>query len=134
MDVYEFVVPGPPVSARANDRVSHRGWRQRVRFAAIAVAPARPPFVRPDVRLTLVHLCDDKRIDLDNVLKPLQDGLETMFYPNDRLISDVDVHRRSFRDEIDVSGFSPLLRAAFGAGQECVYVRLEAGRRLEELL
>jgi hypothetical protein len=134
VEVYEFVVPGPPVSAQANDRVSGRRWQERVRFEAIAVAPARPPFVRPDVHLTLVHLCEDGRVDLDNVLKPVQDRLEKMFYPNDRLISDVDAHRRSFHDQIDVSGFSPVLRAAYGAGNECVYIRLEAGRRLEELL
>lgn len=136
VETYEFVVPGPPVSAQANDRAARRNWQRAIQFAAMPVVPRQPPFMQPNVRLTVVFLTHGIRMDLDNLIKPIQDGLQGMFYPNDRLISDVDGHRRSFSDltTSDVGRLPALLQRVYNAGDECVYIRLEAGRQLEELL
>jgi hypothetical protein len=131
---YEFVVPGRPVSVQGRSRAARRDWTEKVQVAAIRNSPATPPFFEPGVRLTLVHLCLLGPIDADNIIKPIQDALEGIFYPDDRVITDVDSHRRMMKERGLVARLPPILLAAWMAGRECVYVRVQTSIPLEAYL
>ena len=121
------------MSAQTNHRAARRRWQQRVQHAAIQSGPKILPFFDSNVHLTLVHLVDETELDVDNIIKPIQDGLELMFYFDDIAVTDVDIHRRPFSG-LETSAFPPLLQQALDAREECVYVRIESDRRLEDLL
>jgi len=46
----------------------------------------------------------------------------------------LECHRRTRDDKLDVKRLPPLLQTQWLAHEQCVYVRLEPTRRLEELL
>lgn len=86
-----------------------------------------PPASAAAFQLTLVYLCNASPVDIDNIIKPIQDALETVVYPADELITDVDSHRRLFTDSFDLTNLPPLLIQGIALQQECVYVRVQAG-------
>lgn len=53
-----------------------------------------------DLQLTLVYICDDAPVDVDNIIKPIQDAMVGVIYEDDVQISDVDSHRRYLSDTI----------------------------------
>ncbi len=134
MESYEFVIPGRPVSVRANDRAAHRLWVEHVKDEATLHAPVVPVFWEPTVRLTIVFFCEPELIDVDNVIPPIQNALEPLFYPDDRLVCDVECHRRTWDDDVDPDRLPCLLREHWRERRQCVYVRVEETRKLEELL
>ena len=120
---------------QANDRAAHRRWVEQVKVEAIRNSPVLPPFWNPGVRLTLVHLFDRTCVDVDNLIKPVQDALEGVFYPDDSVVTDVDSHRRMLKDEPkDAARIPPLLLNAWTEALECVYVRVEDADLLEVYL
>lgn len=93
------------------------------------------PFTRFDAYLTIVFVSEERsRIDVDNVIKPIQDAFTGFYYGDDEMVSDVSVHRRRWEDEVADEGLPRLLRAAWEDRIDCVYVRLETTRNLRELL
>ncbi|HET7232721.1 MAG TPA: RusA family crossover junction endodeoxyribonuclease [Longimicrobium sp.] len=134
MEAYDFLVPGPPVSTQTKDREARRRWKERVQAAAVRATPHIPVFWDPGVRLTIVHLHREKLFDVDNLIKPIQDGLELTFYVDDVVVTDVDSHRRALDAKPDAASLPELLRWAWGAGEECVYVRVQYGVPLEAML
>ena len=102
--------------------------------AALGQGRTLLPFFESSVRLTLVHLVDETELDVDNLIKPIQDGLQLIFYMDDCVVTDVESHRRAFSLGAETTAFPPVLKQAMDAREECVYVHIEANRRLEELL
>jgi hypothetical protein len=96
MESYEFVVPGRAVSVRSGNRAALRAWLERVIVAAVESSPGIPPFWEPNVHLTIVFLSASGTIDVDNIIKPIQDSMRSIFYADDDLVSDVECHRRTF--------------------------------------
>ncbi|MFL5539370.1 MAG: RusA family crossover junction endodeoxyribonuclease, partial [Longimicrobiaceae bacterium] len=87
------------------------------------------------IRLTIVFLCAGTNVDVDNLIKPIQDALTGWAYRNDEQVTDVDSHRRSLRERrLDTDRLPRLLAEAWLAGSECVYGRGEEARALENYL
>lgn len=133
MDTYEFVIRSRPVSTQTNDRRAYRSWSDLVAIHATRNSPMVPPFWEP-VRLTMVHLYVNDTIDADNLIKPVQDALEGVFYPDDRLVTDVQSHRRSVLAEFDPVALPAPLATAWGGREECLYVRVQSASALENYL
>ncbi|HEV7589127.1 MAG TPA: RusA family crossover junction endodeoxyribonuclease [Longimicrobium sp.] len=129
---FEFVVPGRPASVHSSDRGKYQAWKRLVRSHAELMYPVPPAGIR--VRLTVVFLCGRGNMDVDNLIKPIQDALTGWAYRDDAQVTDVDGHRRSFRERADFDRLPPLLKQAWLAGGECVYVRGEEARALEVYL
>jgi len=130
---FEFVVPGRPVSTQERDRGKYQAWKRLVRTQAELTYPVPPRGVR--IRLTIVFLCGGTNVDVDNLIKPIQDALTGWAYRNDEQVTDVDSHRRSLRERrLDTDRLPRLLAEAWVAGSECVYVRGEEARALETYL
>jgi len=73
-------------------------------------------------------------IDTDNIIKPIQDELTGVFYGDDEMVSDVECHRRTWTDNLNVDQLPALLRRPWSERQQCVFVRVEETRSLEDLL
>ena len=85
---YEFCVVGRPVSAQAENRLLLQRWKAAVTAAATA---AWPPNQRPfdgDVELRVIHYSERRIADRDNLIKPIQDALQSIVYMNDKQVKD----------------------------------------------
>lgn len=121
----EFIIPERPLSVQAKDRSEYQAWKQLVVLCALPHW-RRAPVTSGEVRLTIVFLCDDTApIDVDNVVKPIQDALLAVAYSDDVLVTDVDSHRRYLHDAIDLTNCSASLIDMLTAQEEAVYVRLQ---------
>jgi len=134
VDSYEFLVLGRPVSVNGRNRADDKRWREEVKIQAICNSPVIPPFTMPTIRLTIVFLCNGALIDTDNIIKPIQDELTGLFYGDDEMVSDVESHRRTWEDNVAADRLPLLLRKAWAERQQCVYIRVERSRNLEDLL
>lgn len=129
----EILIGRRPVSVRTRKRAVYRAWKRLVNAEARRVWAGRPIHAG-EVRLTVVFLCADAPIDVDNVIKPIQDALSGVVYADDVKVTDVDCHRRYFSDPIDLARIPPLLFAPALDETECVYVRVEPALPLEDSL
>jgi len=129
---FEFVVPGRPVSTQERDRGRYQAWKRRIRSHAELMYPRPPAGVR--LRLTVVFLCGPCLIDVDNLIKPIQDALGGWAYRDDKQVTDVDIHRRSLHEKLNSERLPALLIDAWQMRTECVYVRGEEARPLEVYL
>lgn len=135
MEVYEFLVPGRPYSVHSKRRQARRDWLERLASEAIRASPGYPPFAQSYAWLTIVFLCDERlTIDVDNVIKPIQDALTLVFYGDDERVSDVEAHRRVWTEKLDERCLSDLLKEPWKERHECVYVRIQDAKPLEEHL
>lgn len=90
--------------------------------------------VATNIHLTLVYLFDSDPVDVDNIIKPIQDALVGLVYEDDALVTDVESHRRSRFGEFDITRLPDLLLQAITSGTECVYVRVAEAKMLEDYL
>ena len=71
----EFVIPQRPVSQQARRQARLREWKDFVAgHARLAVNEPRELATEP-VALRLLYLYDEAALDVDNILKPIQDAL-----------------------------------------------------------
>lgn len=97
-------------------------------------ANGTPPVSLSWLRFTIVYLCDESPADIDNIIKPIQDALVGLVFEDDFLVSDVDSHRRSLDEPIDVTDLPPLLQRGVAVGNECVYVRISDAQDIRSYL
>jgi crossover junction endodeoxyribonuclease RusA len=99
---FEFIIPKRPVSSQTRKRGSLNAWKSFVRTEA-AKHWVNPPVTGISLCLTLVYLYNLDPVDVDNIVKPIQDALVGLVYDDDVLITDVSAHRRTFSGTFDVS-------------------------------
>lgn len=134
MLLIEFIVPGRPLSLQTKRRQSFHAWKDAVRAEAAKAWAGRPVIVEGGLSLTLVYLCRAESLDVDNIIKPIQDALEGTVLFNDILVTDVDSHRRLVPGRFNLKRVPPLLANALVSARDCVYVRLEEAIALEDSL
>ena len=138
MLLLEFVVEGPPVSHQARDKDLLRDWRLRVRTAALQRWPSGQLPVRIyGLRIVVVFFHDGPtyRMDNDNMVKPIQDALQSLVYDDDEQITDTIVRRRDLNAPHRVRGMSPVMASGFATAREFLYIRVdEASDHAEPLL
>jgi Holliday junction resolvase RusA-like endonuclease len=122
--LFEFVIPQGPLSQRA--KKDHlREWKTYVAEQARLAMPEPFVLATDPVALSLLYFYDEKMLDLDNVLKPIQDALSGVLYEDDSLITDVDLRRRWRRTTFTLNDVSPVLAEGLDLGKEFVYVSLK---------
>lgn len=132
--LFEMLIPRGPVSLQTKNRDNLQKWKDYVYGRARDAWRGGAPFADVSFRVTLVHLSDDNPVDVDNIIKPIQDALVGVVFASDILVSDVDSHRRYLSDPIVVTSLPPLLQTAVMNGKECVYVRVSLASSLEDYL
>jgi crossover junction endodeoxyribonuclease RusA len=121
---FEFVIPQRPVSQQARRQARLRDWKEFVaEHARLAIDEPRALATQP-VALRLLYLYDEAALDIDNILKPIQDALVGILLEDDSIITDVDIRRRWRRTTFTVNTVSPVLAAGLALDSEFVYVAL----------
>jgi Holliday junction resolvase RusA-like endonuclease len=121
---FEFVIPQRPVSQQARRQARLREWRDFVAaHARLAISEPRELATDP-VALRLLYLYDEAALDVDNILKPIQDALIGILFEDDSVITDVEIRRRWLRTTFTLNVVSPVLAAGLALGSEFVCVVL----------
>ena len=131
---FEFIVIGVPVSHQTKNRTRLQAWRTQVRNAAQALWPPEAPPVTVHVRMRIVYYYDGAPLDIDNMLKPIQDALNGLVYEDDRQVSDLVVGKRSLNGSYRVRGMSLALARGFVNGTDFIHVLVEEAPDHQELL
>jgi len=124
MSPFEFVIPQRPVSQQARRQARLREWKEFVSTQArMAINEPRGLATEP-VALRLLYFYDEAALDVDNILKPIQDALVRILLEDDSVVSDVEIRRRWRRTTFTLNAVSPVLAAGLALGAEFVYVAL----------
>jgi Holliday junction resolvase RusA-like endonuclease len=97
---FEFVIEGPAVSLRAKKSKAKRypKWIKKVRAAARKQWPeTMPPSESKTITVAITNYYTLTPPDVDNIIKPILDGLETVVYLNDQQV------RRVISEKLDRS-------------------------------
>lgn len=124
MSPFEFVIPQRPVSQQARRQARLREWKAFIAaHARLAINEPRVLVAEP-VALRLLYFYDEAALDIDNILKPIQDALVGILIEDDAIITDVDIRRRWRRTTFTINAVSPVLAAGLALDREFVYVAL----------
>jgi crossover junction endodeoxyribonuclease RusA len=92
---FEFVVDGPPVSQQKRRRQERLPpWRAAVRSAAGGRWPQEVSPIEVSVSVEITHFYEGAPADVDNIIKPILDGIKGFVYADDALVTDVVSRRR----------------------------------------
>lgn len=133
MRSFEFIIPSRPVSQQTRRRERLREWKEFVREQASRRWPADQSPAQCPICLTLIYLYDEAALDVDNIIKPIQDALVGVAFPDDALVTDAISRRRNLRGTFDLTRASPVLIEGFEHGDEFVYVHVGDAPPQEQL-
>jgi len=121
---FEFVIPQRPVSQQARRQSRLREWKDFVaQHARVAMSMPQTLATEP-VALKLLYFYDEAALDVDNILKPIQDALVGIVLTDDSVITDVEIRRRWRGTTFTLTAVTPVLAAGLALGREFVYVML----------
>lgn len=124
--IFEMVLPRRPVSYNARGRPGFAAWKDFVRDEARKIWTAQP-LIGEDYYFQIIYIYSQNPVDIDNIVKPIQDALVDIVFSDDVNISDVSAHRRLADDKISPEDFPEVFQAqleVLTVGTEMVYMRL----------
>jgi hypothetical protein len=130
---FEFLIPDRPVSLQTRNRENLRQWKSFVASEAAKLWSGEA-ISDCNLQLTLIYLCGDDPVDIDNIIKPIQDALVGLAYIDDILVTDVESRRRPLVGTYDIARCPDRLLQGMASGSECVYVRLSDQPMMEDKL
>lgn len=111
-----------------------RQWQGFVKSEALRYWTSAPLIMDDPISITLIYLYSEAALDVDNVLKPIQDALIGLVYSDDSLVTDVIIRRRELGGTFDLSRVSSVLIDGFEYGDEFVYVHIANAPPQDQLL
>jgi crossover junction endodeoxyribonuclease RusA len=129
---WDFVVLGIPKSIQAG-RASRQRWQDVVRTAATAAWPDGNPPLDIEVQIHVTFYHDSAPLDVDKLLKPIQDALCGVAYHDDKQLTDTHGHLRDLNASYRVRGMTLAQAHGFSSGGPFVHVRIEMPPSSEEL-
>lgn len=130
---FEFTLEGPPVSAQTKNRHRLQTWKERVRRAAEAMWPVETPPVSHEVSLRITYFYESEAGDVDNIIKPIQDGLVGVVYVDDTQVVDASCRKSKIDGAFRVRGVSPDLAVRLAVGKEFLRVQVLLAPHHEDL-
>lgn len=91
----EFIIEGPPVSQQTRRRARLRLWVESVRGCARKEWPSDEPPSMGAVSVQITYFYNEISMDLDNLAKPILDGLKGLAYVDDEQVVDVIIRKRN---------------------------------------
>jgi crossover junction endodeoxyribonuclease RusA len=134
LNKFEFIVDGPPVSQQIRRRERLREWQTKVRQEAERYWS---PGMNPSdglIMLQIFYFYDSVKIDVDNIIKPIQDALIGLAYMDDDQITDVIARRRDLYEDFNTDNITPLLVEGFARNNEFLYVLITNAPNQEVLI
>jgi Holliday junction resolvase RusA-like endonuclease len=131
--IFEFCVTGQPVSAQAKNRALLQRWKDVVSAAAFAAWPEDEKPLESDVELRVTQYSERRIADRDNLIKPIQDALQSIAYLDDKQVKDSASNWRNINGKFTVRFMSTPLAMAFSNGKDFLHIRLWLSAETEEL-
>ncbi len=122
---FEFVVGGPPVSQQTRHRQERLPpWRAAVRAAAALRWPEDDPPVEVAVSVEITHFYEGAPADVDNIVKPILDGMKGFVYADDSFVTDVVSRRRPLMGPFAADPVSSVLADGLAGNREFLHIRV----------
>lgn len=122
MTRFEFIVDGPPVSQQTRRRERLRAWKAFVRREAEKYWSWEQKTATGLVMLQVTYFYDAVVMDVDNIVKPIQDAIIGLAYVDDNQITDILVRKRNLSGNFKVANMTPILAAGFARGIEFLHI------------
>src|SRR5690348_11786024 len=119
----ELVVIGTPVSQQTRRRARLGPWIEMI--AKAALASGAEPFGSLPVRVSIQYYFDQTNIDLDNLLKPILDGLKRTMIDDDRLVVELCARKHTIASALLAIGRPLNVAEALTSGEEFVHIVVE---------
>lgn len=123
----DFIVRGTPKSQQSRSKSQ---WQDRVKQAV----PSRLELLGGQLRLRIDFFFNGStNLDIDNIIKPIQDALENVIYADDKTVFDVCARKIDLQELPPFVSTPPALASALaGPSRDFVYIRVaQAHSRLE---
>lgn len=122
---WDFIVLGIPASVQSKSPTRVR-WKAAVAAAARAAWPSgdQPLPCKLQIHVTCYH-DSAPPLDVDNMLKPIQDALISIVYVDDNQLTDIHGYLRDVNGQYEVRGMTPAQADGFVANQPFVHIRVE---------
>ena len=119
---FEFILDGPPVSQQARRRDRLRAWKVTVRQEAEKYWLSEQKATTGFVMLQVTYFYDAIAIDVDNIVKPIQDAIIGLAYVDDDQITDVLVRKRNLSSNFRIENMTSTLAEGFSSGNEFLHI------------
>jgi crossover junction endodeoxyribonuclease RusA len=119
---FEFIVDGPPVSQQARRRERLRAWKVTVREEAEKYWSSERKVGVGAIMLQITYFYDSVAMDVDNIVKPIQDALIGLTYIDDTQVTDVLVRKRDLSGNFRIEDMTPILAEGFARGNEFLHI------------
>lgn len=119
---FEFILDGPPVSQQARRRDRLRAWKVTVRQEAEKYWLSEQKATTGFVMLQVTYFYDAIAIDVDNIVKPIQDAIIGLAYVDDDQITDVLVRKRNLLSNFRIENMTSTLAEGFSRGNEFLHI------------
>ena len=122
---FEFIVDGAPVSQQTRRRQERLPpWRAAVRAAAALTWPEGDPPVEVPVSVEITHFYEGAPADVDNIIKPILDGIKGLIFADDQLVTDVVSRRRPLAGPYVADPVSSVLADGIAGNREFLHIRV----------
>jgi crossover junction endodeoxyribonuclease RusA len=128
-----MVVAGIPASSQASSR-SKAAWRRQVSDKAQKLLPPGAVPTTDEVEIRIVYFHDTAPLDVDNMIKPIQDALCGVIYADDSQVADTHGSRRDLNGTYQLRGLTTTLADGFLGGGPFVHVKVTQAPDPSELL
>ncbi|OYE02752.1 RusA family crossover junction endodeoxyribonuclease [Nostoc sp. 'Peltigera membranacea cyanobiont' 232] len=125
MTRFEFIVDGPPVSQQARKRGKGnrlQAWKNTVRQEAEKYWSSEQKTATGLVMLQITYFYDSDQMDVDNIVKPIQDAIKGLAYEDDKQVSDLVVRKRNLSGNFRIENMTPILAEGFARGNEFLHI------------
>jgi Holliday junction resolvase RusA-like endonuclease len=119
---FEFIVDGPPVSQQTRRRERLKEWKIVVRQEAEKYWSSEQKIATGPVMLKITYFYDSVGMDVDNIVKPIQDAMIGLAYIDDDQITDVLVRKRDLSGNFRVEDITPTLAEGFARENEFLHI------------
>lgn len=84
------------------------------------MAPANDP-----VQITITYYYEGDSPDVDNIIKPIQDGLNGVVFVDDAQVAETKSRKRPLNGSYQIKGASGVLLQGFAAAVGFLHIRIE---------
>lgn len=74
------------------------------------------------VMLQITYFFDSDKMDVDNIVKPIQDAMKGLAYVDDNQVSDLLVRKRNLSNNFRIENMTSTLAEGFARGNEFLHI------------
>ncbi|USR89873.1 RusA family crossover junction endodeoxyribonuclease [Phormidium yuhuli AB48] len=99
-------------------------WKQQVRQAAETGWSDGSPPLTGALALQVIYFYQNHELDIDNIVKPIQDALIGLIYDDDVQITDILICKRQLDKTFKIRNPSLVLEQGLSKNQEFLYISI----------